>query len=103
MQSSSPWSSLAAHDAQTGPGPSPGAPNAKNPCAAAEKVTVKRSDDFNVLSIEQVHAVGREASSELLRQMINVAAFTGLRLGELLALRWRHVDFANRILHVQRN
>jgi integrase len=24
-------------------------------------------------------------------------------MGELLALRWRHIDFANRILHVQRN
>jgi integrase len=35
--------------------------------------------------------------------MIVVAAFTGLRQGELLALRWRHVDFANRIVHVQRN
>jgi integrase len=35
--------------------------------------------------------------------MIVVAAFTGLRQGELLALRWRHVDFANRILHVRRN
>ena len=35
--------------------------------------------------------------------MFLVAAFTGLRMGELLALRWRHVDFANRILHVQRS
>jgi integrase len=64
---------------------------------------VKRSEDFNVLSVEQVHAVAREASSGLLRAMFLTAAFTGLRMGELLALRWRHVDFANRILHVQRN
>src|SRR4051812_1427577 len=35
--------------------------------------------------------------------MFTVAAFTGLRQGELLALRWRHVDFANRIVHVRRN
>ncbi len=35
--------------------------------------------------------------------MIVVAAFTGLRQGELLALRWHHVDFGNRIVHVQRN
>jgi integrase len=75
----------------------------ENPCDNAEKVTVKRSDDFNVLSVEQVHAVAREAASELLRQIIYTAAFTGLRLGELLALRWRHIDFGNRILHVQRN
>jgi integrase len=74
-----------------------------NPCEDAEKVTVQRSDDFNVLSVEQVHAVAREAASELLRALFLIAAFTGLRMGELLALRWRHVDVANRILHVQRN
>jgi integrase len=45
---------------------------------------------------------GTAACASLLA-MILTAAFTGLRMGELLALRWRHVDFANRILHVQRN
>jgi integrase len=74
-----------------------------NPCEDAEKVTVKRSDDFNVLSVEEVHAVASEAASELLRAVFLTAAFTGLRMGELLALRWRHIDFASRILHVQRN
>jgi integrase len=74
-----------------------------NPCEDAEKVTVQRSEDFNVLSVEQVHAVAREAVSGLLRAMFLTAAFTGLRMGELLVMRWRHLDFANRILHVQRN
>jgi integrase len=64
---------------------------------------VRRSDEFNVLTVEQVHAVARAAASDLLAAMFRVAAFTGLRQGELLALRWRHVDFADRILHVQRN
>jgi integrase len=32
-----------------------------------------------------------------------VAAFTGLRLGELLALRWGDVDFGKRIVHVRRS
>jgi integrase len=74
-----------------------------NPCEDAEKVTVARSDDFNVLDVEQLQAVAREASSDLIRGVILTAAFTGLRMGELLALRWRRIDFANRILHVQRN
>jgi integrase len=72
-----------------------------NPAENAEKVTVKRSDEFNVLSVEHVHAVARAAGP--LGPLVVVAAFTGLRQGELLALRWRHVDFANRIVHVQRN
>lgn len=74
-----------------------------NPCEDAERVSVKRSDEFNVLSVEQVHAVARAAASELLSALFTVAAFTGLRQGELLALRWQHVDFASRILHVRRN
>lgn len=77
---------------------------AVNVAEDAEKVTVRRSDEFNVLSVEQVHATARAAESHgALPAMIVVAAFTGLRQGELLALRWRHVDFANRIVHVQRN
>jgi len=74
-----------------------------NPCENAEKVTVRRSDEFNVLDVEQVHAVARAAADGQLAALFTVAAFTGLRQGEVLALRWRHVDFANRILHVRRN
>ena len=32
-----------------------------------------------------------------------MAAFTGLRQGELLALRWSDVDFVDVLLHVRRN
>ena len=32
-----------------------------------------------------------------------VAAFTGLRLGELRALRWRDIDWTLRLVHVRRN
>jgi integrase len=32
-----------------------------------------------------------------------VAAFTGLRLGELRALRWRDLNFADRLVHVRRS
>jgi integrase len=74
-----------------------------NPMDGVDKVTVRRSDEFNVLSIEQVHAVAQVAADALMSALILVAAFTGLRQGELLALRWRHVDVANRILHVRRN
>jgi integrase len=74
-----------------------------SPMDGVEKVAVRRSDEFNVLSIEQVHAVAQAAADVLMSALILVAAFTGLRQGELIALRWRHVDVANRIVHVRRN
>jgi integrase len=70
---------------------------ASNPCEHAERVSVPRGDEFNVLSVEQVHCVARAADDVVLSALFIVAAFTGLRQGELLALRWRHVDFGNRI------
>ena len=68
-----------------------------NPCEDAEKVTVQRSDDFNVLSVEQVHAVAREATSALLRALFLTAAFTGTADGRaarttLAAHRLREPD-----------
>jgi integrase len=47
--------------------------------------------------------VARHAATEQNAALILTAAFTGLRLGELRALRWRDVDFANRLVHVRRS
>jgi integrase len=74
----------------------------ENPAENVERVQLKRSGDFNVLSVEQVEAVARAAEDGADAAII-VAAYTGLRTGELRALRWRDVDFATATLHVRRN
>lgn len=76
---------------------------AANPVADAERVSVKRSGEFSVLSPTEVEALARAAASEQDAAIFTVAAFTGLRLGELRALRWMDVDFAGRVVHVRRN
>jgi integrase len=43
----------------------------------------------------------RAAASELDAAIFLTAAFTGLRMGELLALRWREVDFAGSVVRVR--
>lgn len=73
-----------------------------NPADDVERVNVTVSGEFNVLSIEQVEAVAREAAEPFSTAII-VAAYTGLRTGELRALRWRDVDFAAATVHVRRN
>ncbi|MCW3047998.1 MAG: site-specific integrase [Solirubrobacterales bacterium] len=45
----------------------------------------------------------RRADAELYAAMIRFAAYTGLRLGELRALRWRDVAWGNSTVHVRLN
>jgi integrase len=74
---------------------------ASNPAEDVERVRVKRSGDFNVLSPVEVQAVARAAADEQDAAIYAVAAFTGLRLGELRALRWRDIDFAKQTVLVR--
>jgi integrase len=72
-----------------------------NPVAAVERQPVRRSGDFDVLSPGEVAALARAAESEQDAALFVVAAFTGLRMGELLALHWGDVDFSKRLVHVR--
>jgi integrase len=62
---------------------------------------LKRSGDIQVYSPEEVWALVRAASSQRDAALFLTAAFTGLRMGELLALRWREVDFAGSVVRVR--
>ncbi len=74
-----------------------------NPVVRVRRQPQIRSGDFDVLSPTEVSALARAAENEQDAALFTVAAFTGLRLGELRALRWRDLDFAGRIVHVRRN
>lgn len=75
----------------------------ENPSEDAERVSVKRSGEFTVLTAVEIEAVCRAAPSPLEATVFGVAAYTGLRLGELRGLRWGDVDFEKALIHVRHN
>lgn len=59
-----------------------------------------RDPSRRALGDEEIEARSRDDVQDA--QLVRVAAFAGLRRGELVALRWRDVDFAGRKIVVRR-
>jgi integrase len=80
----------------------------ENPVKRVEKPTVAETDpDVHFLETEEVEALLRAVADDPLgrveRVMYLTAAMTGMRQGELFALRWRDVDWTARRIRVRRN
>ena len=60
-----------------------------------------RHFEMAVLSVEQVHQLLDAAGGPPLEALIAVAVSTGMRKGELLALRWADVDLERRVVSVK--
>jgi integrase len=75
---------------------------ASNPC---ELVTLPRAvkKELAYLTFEQAQQLLGEARNHKLEYLLATAVITGMRLGELLALRWSDIDFAQATVHVTRS
>jgi integrase len=72
-----------------------------NPVDDVEKPSQRQSGEIEVFSPDEISALVRAAASEQDAAIFLTAAFTGLRRGELVALRWREVDFEGSAIRVR--
>ena len=72
-----------------------------NAATEVEKFPQRRTGDIDVFSPEEVWALVRAATNAQDAAICLTAAFTGLRMGELLALCWRGVDFTGSVIRVR--
>lgn len=71
-----------------------------NPCAHSELPKIVRKPK-QIITVEQFDAI-RSAIDERYRTMLLLAIETGLRWGELIALRPCDIDFTTSVVHVRR-
>jgi integrase len=74
-----------------------------NPSSTVERQPVRYSGDYDFYSREEIDALVRAAASEQDAAVYLTAAMTGLRRGELVALRWRDIDFSGQAIRVRAN
>jgi integrase len=80
-----------------------------NPCPKTGKAKVRESTDIRFLDRTELEAlvaavdVSAEPFGHTDRAIFLTAAMTGMRQGELLALRWRDVDWGAKKIRVRRN
>jgi integrase len=78
----------------------------RNPVALADKPRVPRNTDIRFLSLEELEAILEATEPTPLgrtdRLVFLAAAMTGLRRGEVVALRWQDVDWQSNVIRVRR-
>lgn len=81
----------------------------ENPCRSVRQPRVRESSEIRFLNQEELEAllgsidVSAVPFGSTDRAIFLTAAMTGMRQGELLALRWRDVDWPSKRIRIRRN
>lgn len=78
-----------------------------NPCVAVDLPARTETDEIRYLTTDEVHQLAACAvegeHQQLDRALYITAAMTGLRQGELIALRWQDIDWSAQRIRVRHN
>lgn len=72
----------------------------KNPCSLVELPKITRTKKREVLTAEEQTRLIEAIQGHKLELLYIVALATGMRLGELLGLKWQAIDFGNNTIEV---
>jgi integrase len=79
----------------------------RNPVAAVEKPRAVANPDIRFLTLDELEAILDATPATPLgrvdRLVFLTAAMTGMRRGEVVALRWQDIDWNARLIRVRRN
>lgn len=75
----------------------------KNPVVLATLPKQEEKAKVKVMSLEEEKLFLEYAKESWLYTLIFVALFSGMRSGELRALRWKDIDFSNKLIHVRKS
>ena len=73
----------------------------RSPCRGVIVPRPSQQSELDILSLDELRQV-LDAAEEPERTLLSVLAYSGLRLGEGLGLRWRDIDFENFCIRVER-
>ena len=73
----------------------------ENPLKRVRRLKIPK-DEISCLSLEQVNQLLQIITNMKARMIVEIAAFSGMRIGEILALKWSDVNFESGNIHVQR-
>ncbi|MBQ9346751.1 MAG: site-specific integrase [Oscillibacter sp.] len=76
---------------------------ARSPVSSTLKAGGKTTQEKVALTPSESRLLLDRVENPRARTFLLIALHTGMRRGEILALRWEDIDFVNKVIHVQRN
>ena len=73
----------------------------KNVASIEKPPRVDRKDEIQIVEEHRLREMLERLKGQPIYPKVVLAVFTGLRRGELLALRWRHIDLDRKLLEVR--